>query len=389
MEKTKIDIISGFLGAGKTTLIKKLLKDAFQGEQVVLIENEFGEIGIDGGFLKEAGIQIREMNSGCICCSLVGDFGASLKEVISKYHPDRILIEPSGVGKLSDVIKAVQGVEEETGLVLNSYTTVVDAKKCKMYMRNFGEFFNNQVEYAGAIIMSRTDIVDEAKAQASLELLREINAKAAIITTPIEKLDGKKLLDVMEHPVSLAQELMEEEEVCPECGHVHEHGEHHHHDHDHEEHGHHHDHECGCGHDHDHDEHEHHHDHECGCGHDHDHEEHEHHHDHDHECGCGHDHHDHHHHHADEVFTSWGRETIRKFTRENLEKMLEALSASDEYGIILRAKGMLPAEDGTWIYFDMVPEETEIREGAPEYTGRLCVIGSKLKEDKLAELFGL
>ena len=389
MEKTKIDIISGFLGAGKTTLIKKLLKDAFQGEQVVLIENEFGEIGIDGGFLKEAGIQIREMNSGCICCSLVGDFGASLKEVISKYHPDRILIEPSGVGKLSDVIKAVQGVEEETGLVLNSYTTVVDAKKCKMYMRNFGEFFNNQVEYAGAIIMSRTDIVDEAKAQASLELLREINAKAAIITTPIEKLDGKKLLDVMEHPVSLAQELMEEEEVCPECGHVHEHGEHHHHDHDHEEHEHHHDHECGCGHDHDHEEHEHHHDHECGCGHDQDHEEHEHHHDHDHECGCGHDHHDHHHHHADEVFTSWGRETIRKFTRENLEKMLEALSASDEYGIILRAKGMLPAEDGTWIYFDMVPEETEIREGAPEYTGRLCVIGSKLKEDKLAELFGL
>ena len=381
MEKTKIDIISGFLGAGKTTLIKKLLKDAFQGEQVVLIENEFGEIGIDGGVLKEAGIQIREMNSGCICCSLVGDFGASLKEVISKYHPDRILIEPSGVGKLSDVIKAVQGVEEETGLVLNSYTTVVDAKKCKMYMRNFGEFFNNQVEYAGAIIMSRTDIVDEAKAQASLELLREINTKAAIITTPIEKLDGKKLLDVMEHPVSLAQELMEEEEVCPECGHVHEHGEHHHHDH--EEHEHHHDHECGCGHDHDHEEHEHHHDHECGCGHDHDHEEHEHHHDHDHECGCGHDHH------ADEVFTSWGRETIRKFTRENLEKMLEALSASDEYGIILRAKGMLPAEDGTWIYFDMVPEETEIREGAPEYTGRLCVIGSKLKEDKLAELFGL
>ena len=394
MEKTKIDIISGFLGAGKTTLIKKLLKDAFQGEQVVLIENEFGEIGIDGGFLKEAGIQIREMNSGCICCSLVGDFGASLKEVISKYHPDRILIEPSGVGKLSDVIKAVQGVEEETGLVLNS-STVVDAKKCKMYMRNFGEFFNNQVEYAGAIIMSRTDIVDEAKAQASLELLREINSKAAIITTPIEKLEGKKLLEVMEHPVSLADELMEEEEVCPECGHVHEHGEHHH-DHDHEEHEHHHhdhDEECGCGHDHDHEEHEHHHhdhDHECGCGHDHDHEEHEHHHhDHDHECGCGHDHHDHHHHHADEVFTSWGRETIKKYTKENLEKMLEALSASDEYGIILRAKGMLPAEDGTWIYFDMVPEETEIREGAPEYTGRLCVIGSKLNEDKLAELFGL
>ena len=386
MSATKIDIISGFLGAGKTTLIKKLLKDAFQGEQVVLIENEFGEIGIDGGFLKEAGIEIREMNSGCICCSLVGDFGASLKEVVSKYHPDRILIEPSGVGKLSDVIKAVQGVQEEVGLVLNSYTTVVDAKKCKMYMRNFGEFFNNQVEYAGAIIMSRTDIVDEAKAQAAMELLRGINGKAAIITTPIEKLEGKKILEVMEHPVSLEEELMKEEEVCPECGHVHEDGHHHH---DHEEHEHHHDHE-EHDHHHDHEEHEHHHDHdhECGCGHDHDHE-HEHHHDHDHECGCGHDHHDHHHHHADEVFTSWGKETIKKFTRENLEKILETLSATEEYGTILRAKGMLPTEDGTWIYFDMVPEETEIREGAPEYTGRLCVIGSKLNEDKLAELFGL
>ena len=413
---TKIDIISGFLGAGKTTLIKKLLKEAYADEQVVLIENEFGEIGIDGGFLKEAGIQIREMNSGCICCSLVGDFGTSLKEVVDKYHPDRILIEPSGVGKLSDVIKAVQGVQGDVDIVLNSYTTVVDAKKCKMYMRNFGEFFNNQVEYAGAIIMSRTDIIDEKKAQQAMELLRGINAKAAIITTPIEKLDGKKILEVMEKPVSLEEELMAEEEVCPECGHVHEHGEHHHHDHedecgcghDHDEHDHHHDHdehehhhdECGC--DHDHDEHEHHHEHEghehhhdhddeCGCGHDHDEHEHhhEHHHDHDHECGCGHDHHDHHHHHADEVFTSWGRETIKKYTKENLEKMLEALSASDEYGIILRAKGMLPAEDGTWIYFDMVPEETEIREGAPEYTGRLCVIGSKLNEDKLAELFGL
>ena len=385
---TKIDIISGFLGAGKTTLIKKLLKEAYADEQVVLIENEFGEIGIDGGFLKEAGIQIREMNSGCICCSLVGDFGTSLKEVVDKYHPDRILIEPSGVGKLSDVIKAVQGVQGDVDIVLNSYTTVVDAKKCKMYMRNFGEFFNNQVEYAGAIIMSRTDIIDEKKAQQAMELLRGINAKAAIITTPIEKLDGKKILEVMEKPVSLEEELMAEEEVCPECGHVHEHGEHHHHDHEDE---------CGCGHDHDehdhhhdHDEHEHHHD-ECGCDHDHDEHEHhhEHHHDHDHECGCGHDHHDHHHHHADEVFTSWGRETIKKYTREGLEKMLEALSASEDYGIILRAKGMLPAEDGTWIYFDMVPEETEIREGAPEYTGRLCVIGSKLKEDKLAELFGL
>ena len=342
----KIDIISGFLGAGKTTLIKKLLKEAFEGEQVVLIENEFGEIGIDGGFLKDAGIEIREMNSGCICCSLVGDFGASLKEVVEKYHPDRILIEPSGVGKLSDVIKAVQGVEEDVDIQLNSYTTVVDAKKCKMYMRNFGEFFDNQVQYAGAIIMSRTDIVDEKKAMESMELLRSINEKAAIITTPIEKLDGKKILEVMEHPVSLADELLKEE---------HEH--HHHHDHDEE----------------------------CGCGHDHDHE---HHHDHDDECGCGH-HHDHHHHHADEVFTSWGRETIKKFTREGLEKMLESLSASEEYGVILRAKGMLPAEDGTWIYFDMVPEETEIREGSPEYTGRLCVIGSKLNEEKLVKLFGV
>ena len=413
----KIDIISGFLGAGKTTLIKKLLKEAFEGEQVVLIENEFGEIGIDGGFLKDAGIEIREMNSGCICCSLVGDFGASLKEVVEKYHPDRILIEPSGVGKLSDVIKAVQGVEEDVDIQLNSYTTVVDAKKCKMYMRNFGEFFDNQVQYAGAIIMSRTDIVDEKKAMESMELLRSINEKAAIITTPIEKLDGKKILEVMEHPVSLADELLKEEhehhhhhdhdEECG-CGHDHDHEhhhdhdeecdhdhEHHHdhdeecgcgHDHDHEHHHHDHDEECGCGHDHDHEHHHHDHDEECGCGHDHDHEHH--HHDHDEECGCGH-HHDHHHHHADEVFTSWGRETIKKFTREGLEKMLESLSTSEEYGVILRAKGMLPAEDGTWIYFDMVPEETEIREGSPEYTGRLCVIGSKLKEDKLAELFGV
>ena len=413
----KIDIISGFLGAGKTTLIKKLLKEAFEGEQVVLIENEFGEIGIDGGFLKDAGIEIREMNSGCICCSLVGDFGASLKEVVEKYHPDRILIEPSGVGKLSDVIKAVQGVEEDVDIQLNSYTTVVDAKKCKMYMRNFGEFFDNQVQYAGAIIMSRTDIVDEKKAMESMELLRSINEKAAIITTPIEKLDGKKILEVMEHPVSLADELLKEEhehhhhhdhdEECG-CGHDHDHEHHHDHDekcdHDHEHHHHDHDEECGCGHDHDHEHHHHDHDEECGCGHDHDHEhhhhdhdeecgcghdhDHEHHHDHDEECGCGH-HHDHHHHHADEVFTSWGRETIKKFTREGLEKMLESLSASEEYGVILRAKGMLPAEDGTWIYFDMVPEETEIREGSPEYTGRLCVIGSKLKEDKLAELFGV
>ena len=340
---TKIDIISGFLGAGKTTLIKKLLSESFHGEKVVLIENEFGEIGIDGGFLKEAGIQIREMNSGCICCSLVGDFGTSLKEVVTKYDPDRILIEPSGVGKLSDVIKAVQGVQDEVDIKLNSYTTVVDAKKCKMYMKNFGEFFDNQIQYAGAIIMSRTDIASEKKVQESLELLRSLNKDAAIITTPIENLDGKKLVDVMEHPVSLEQEMLEEEH-----------------------------------------EHHHHHDGECGCGHDH--EEHEHHHHHDGECGCGHDHH---HHHADEVFTSWGRETIKKYTREGLEKILEALSESDKYGIILRAKGMLPAEDGTWIYFDMVPEETEIREGAPEYTGRLCVIGSKLDEHALEELFGI
>lgn len=344
----KVDIFSGFLGAGKTTLIKKLIEEAYKGEQVVLIENEFGEIGIDGGFLKEAGIQIREMNSGCICCSLVGDFGTSLKEVVTKYNPDRILIEPSGVGKLSDVIKAVQGVQDEVDIKLNSYTTVVDAKKCKMYMKNFGEFFDNQIQYAGAIIMSRTDIATEKKVQESLELLRSLNKDAAIITTPIENLDGKKLVEVMEHPVSLEQEMLEEE---------------------HEHHHHHHDDECGCGHDHDHEEHEHHH-----------------HHDHDEECGCGHDHH---HHHADEVFTSWGRETIKKFTREGLEKILEALSESDKYGIILRAKGMLPAEDGTWIYFDMVPEETEIREGAPEYTGRLCVIGSKLDEHALEELFGI
>ncbi|NSK77659.1 GTP-binding protein, partial [Blautia massiliensis (ex Durand et al. 2017)] len=356
----KIDIISGFLGAGKTTLIKKLLKDGFNGEQVVLIENEFGEIGIDGGFLKEAGIQIREMNSGCICCSLVGDFGTSLKEVVTKYNPDRILIEPSGVGKLSDVIKAVQGVQDEVDIKLNSYTTVVDAKKCKMYMKNFGEFFDNQIQYAGAIIMSRTDIATEKKVQESLELLRSLNKDAAIITTPIENLDGKKLVEVMEHPVSLEQEMLEEEhehhhhhhdgECC--CGHDHDHEghEHHHnhdhdeeccgHDHDHDEHEHHHhdhDEEC-CGHDHDHEHHHHHHDEEC-CGHDH--EEH-HHHDHDEECGCGHDHehhhhhdgecgcgHDHHHHHADEVFTSWGRETIKKYTREGLEKILEALSESD------------------------------------------------------------
>ena len=390
----KIDIISGFLGAGKTTLIKKLLGEALKGQQVVLIENEFGEIGIDGGFLKDAGVNITEMNSGCICCSLVGDFGTALKDVITKFNPDRIIIEPSGVGKLSDVIKAVQGVAEDAPIELNSLVTVADANKCKMYMKNFGEFYNNQVESAHTIVLSRTQNMKQDKLEACVAMIREHNKEAAVITTPWDELTGEQLLAAMEKPVSLADMVMAEEEICPVCGGHHDHDDHeheHHHDHDHEEHEHHHhDHdyeECGCGHDHDHDheEHEHHHhdhDHEeCGCGHDHDH-------DHDHEeCGCGHDHH--HHHHADEVFTSWGRETIKKYTRENLEKILETLSETEEYGIILRAKGMLPAEDGTWIYFDMVPEETEIRSGAPEYTGRLCVIGSKLNEDKLAELFGL
>ena len=372
---TKIDIISGFLGAGKTTLIKKLIEEGLKGQKVVLIENEFGEIGIDGGFLKEAGIQIREMNSGCICCSLVGDFGTSLKEVVDKYHPDRILIEPSGVGKLSDVIKAVQGVQGDVDIVLNSYTTVVDAKKCKMYMRNFGEFFDNQVEYAGAIIMSRTDIIDEKKAQQAMELLRGINAKAAIITTPIEKLDGKKILEVMEKPVSLEEELMSEEEVCPECGHVHEHGEHHHHDHDHE---------CECGHHHDHD-------HEC-----------EHHHDHDHECECGHHHdHEHHHHHdgestlyydeedmhdADEVFNSIGIETAHPFTKEELDDKLKTLGTDESLGHILRSKGIVKGTDGKWFEFDFVSGDYEIRECTPDVGGRMCVIGEKLDAHKIYDL---
>ena len=378
---TKIDIFSGFLGAGKTTLIKKLLKEAYKGEQVVLIENEFGEIGIDGGFLKEAGVEIREMNSGCICCSLVGDFGTALKEVIAKYEPQRIVIEPSGVGKLSDVIKAVQKIENEVEIKLNSFTTVVDATKCKMYMKNFGEFFSNQIEYAGTVILSRTDKASEEKIATALEIIRGLNQTAAVITTPIEKLSGEKILDTMENNRSLEKELMDEE-VCPVCGGHHDDEHEHHHDHDHEE--------CGCGHDH---EHEHHHDHdheECGCGHDH---EHEHHHDHDHEeCGCGHDHdHDHHHHHhADEVFTSWGKETTKKYTKEGIHEILEALSNhNDEYGMVLRAKGMVEGEDGQWIYFDMVPGEADVREGAPEYTGRICVIGSKMNEANLARLFGL
>ena len=380
---TRIDIISGFLGAGKTTLIKKLLGDALKGQQVVLIENEFGEIGIDGGFLKDAGIEIREMNSGCICCSLVGDFGAALKDVITKYHPDRIIIEPSGVGKLSDGIKAVDGVEKEAGVALNSATTVVDVMKCKMHLRNFGEFFENQVKSAGTIILSRTDKADTEKVEAAVKMLRELNPEAHIITTPVEVLGGKKVLDTMEGAIINLAQVEEEEhhhhhhdhdECC--CGHDHdEEHEHHHHDHDDE---------CCCGHDHEEHEHHHHdHDDECCCGHDHDHE----HHHHDDACGCGHEHH--HHHHADEVFTSWGQETVKTFTKEQIEGILKKLSEDTAYGMVLRAKGMVAGADGQWIYFDMVPEEYEVRDGAPEFTGRICVIGSKLAEDKLAELFGL
>ena len=402
---TKVDIISGFLGAGKTTLIKKLLKEVYANQQVVLIENEFGEIGIDGGFLKEAGINITEMNSGCICCSLVGDFGKALKEVTEKYHPDRIIIEPSGVGKLSDVRKAVEDAAEAAQLEVNSLITVANAAKIKMYMRTFGEFYNNQVENAGAIILSRTQSMTEEKQMEAAALVREKNPNAVIITTPWDELTGQQILDAIEGTHSLAKELMEEHEHehhhhdgecgCG-CGHDHEHEEHEHH------HEHHHDGECGCGHDHDHEEHEHHHEHHhdgecgCGCGHDHDHEEHEHHHDHEHEhhydengvCSCGHHHdHDHHHHHADEVFTSWGKETPRKYSRDELEHILKTLNESEDLGMVLRAKGMLPCTDGTWMHFDLVPGEYEIRTGAADYTGRLCVIGSKLKEDKLEELF--
>ena len=375
----KIDIISGFLGAGKTTLIQKLLKEALKGEKVVLIENEFGEIGIDGGFLKDAGIEVTEMNSGCICCSLVGDFGSALKEVVTQYNPDRIIIEPSGVGKLSDVIKAVQGVAEDVELDLNSFVTVADAKKCKMYMKNFGEFYNNQVEYAGSIILSRTGDVAEDKLNESVALLREHNEKAAIITTPWDELSGEQILKVMEDGNDMVKELLEEEEICPVCGGHHDHG--HHHDHDHEHH-----------HDHDHEHHHHDHDEECscGCGHDHDHDhDHEHHHDHDEECscGCGHDHDHHHHHHADEVFTSWGKETPKKYNKEELDTILQKLSKDDSYGMILRSKGILQTEDGSWVQFDLVPGEYEIREGSADYTGRICVIGSKLKEDELEGLF--
>ena len=373
---TKIDIISGFLGAGKTTLIKKLLSEAFTGEQVVLIENEFGEIGIDGGFLKESGIEIREMNSGCICCSLVGDFGKSLREVVDTYHPDRILIEPSGVGKLSDVIKAVQDVQAEIDAELNSFTTVVDVTKCRIYRKNFGEFFSNQIEYAGAVILSRTDKAKPEKVEEAVALLRELNDKAPFITTPIAQLPGKKILETMESSKSLEEELLAEV-ICPECGGHHEHGECCDHDHDH-----HHDHEH---HDHDHEGHDHHHDH--------DHEGHDHHHDHEHHDGCcDHDHHHHDHaghHHADEVFTSWVRETIHTYTKEQIAEILKQLESDSSYGNVLRAKGMVAGADGEWIYFDMVPEEHEVRNGAPEYTGRICVIGAELNEEKLAELFGV
>ena len=406
-EMTKVDIISGFLGAGKTTLIAKLLKEAFPGEQVVLIENEFGEIGIDGGFLKESGVEIREMNSGCICCSLVGDFGTSLKEVVEKYHPDRIIIEPSGVGKLSDVIKAVKDLHIENEIRLNSASTVADASKVKVYMKNFGEFFNNQIEHAGTIILSRTQNISEAKLKTDIELIRSLNKDAHIITTPWDDINGKQILDAMENVTNLELEMLAE--AAAKVAEEHEHEHHHHHDHDDEcgcghDHEHHHDHdeECGCGHDHDH-EHHHDHDEECGCGHEHEHEhehhhdhdgecgcghehEHEHHHDHDGECGCGHDHH-HGHHHADEVFTSWGVETPNKYDKEELSEILRKLSETDDYGEILRAKGMLPTPDGKWMFFDLVPEEYEIRDGEPEITGRICVIGAKLKEDALKELF--
>ena len=392
---TKVDIISGFLGAGKTTLIKELLKDAFKGQQVVLIENEFGEIGIDGGFLKDAGIEIREMNSGCICCSLVGDFGEALGEVSRQYHPDRIIIEPSGVGKLSDVIHAVERVKDEAGIVVNSATTVVDVLKAKMYLKNFGEFFKNQVESAGTVILSRTDTekATPEKIEEALALLRPLNPDGRFITTPVSELGGAKVLETIEgYTVDLTK-------LEPEDVHDHDEHEHHHHhdhdddDHDEHEHHHHHDHD-----DDDHDEHEHHHHHDHD---DDDHDEHEHHHRHDHDDDDhdehehhhhhGHDHggHGHHHHHADEVFTSWGRETARKYTAEQIREILDQLGDEEKYGQVLRAKGMVPAEDGTWIYFDMVPEETDIRTGAPEYTGRLCVIGAKLNEAHIAELFGV
>ena len=389
---TKIDIFSGFLGAGKTTLIKKLIQEAYQGEKLVLIENEFGEIGIDGGFLQDAGIEITEMNSGCICCSLVGDFGKALRQVLEQYHPDRILIEPSGVGKLSDVIRAVQGLEMEEA-VLNGFTTVADANKCKMYMKNFGEFFNDQIEHASAIVLSRTTGMSEKKLQDVVALLRTHNEAAAIITTPWEDLTGAQILETMEQKNTLQAEL----ELLEKEAHEHHHHHEHEHDHDHDE-------ECCCGHDHDHDhdhehehEHEHGHDEECCCGHDHDHDhehehehEHDHEHDHDEECCCGHHHHDHdhHHHHADEVFTSWGVETTRKFTVEEIEDILSQFT-SGIYGAVLRAKGIVAGQDGQWIHFDYVPGEENVRHGAASTMGRLCVIGSKIDTGAMKALFGV
>ena len=405
---TKIDVISGFLGAGKTTFIKKLLEEAIAGEQVVLIENEFGEIGIDGGFLKDAGIEIREMNSGCICCSLVGDFGKSLQEVITRYQPQRVIIEPSGVGKLSDVMKAVRDVSADLDVTLNSSVTVVDVKKCRMYMKNFGEFFNNQIQYAGNIVLSRTDIADHDKVEAAVAMIRELNDKASIITTPLDQLTGAQLLEIIEKPDTMMEDLMAEvqEQYHEHHHHDHEHGEecgchdheHHHHDHEHgeecgchdHEHHHHHDHEhdeeCGC-HDHEHHhEHDHEHGEECGC---HDHEHHNHDHEHGEGCSCGCHDHDHHHHHADEVFTSWGMETAAPIKREDLEAVLEDLAETTHYGEVLRAKGMLPTDKaGEWLYFDLVPEQYEIREGKPDYTGKVCVIGARLKEEELNKAFG-
>ncbi|WP_313075071.1 CobW family GTP-binding protein [Lacrimispora sp.] len=407
---TKIDIISGFLGAGKTTFIKKLLQEAIAGEQVVLIENEFGEIGIDGGFLKDAGIEIREMNSGCICCSLVGDFGDSLKEVLTKYNPDRVIIEPSGVGKLSDVMKAVVDVASELDVVLNSAVTIVDAQKCKMYRKNFGEFFNNQIENAGTVVLSRTDIAPGDKIDQAVEIIRELNPKASVVTTPFDELSGKQLMDIIEKPDTMVEDLLAEVkshhhdhdgEGCG-CGHGHGKGHGHgHHKHEHGEgcgcgghgHDHQHDHEkeeCGCGHDHDHDhEHEHHHhDHgkeECGCGHDHDHDHEHHHHEHGEGCGCGHDHD---HHDADEVFSSWGLENVTGMSKDELDKILDELAYGEGFGDVLRAKGMIPgAEKGEWLYFDLVPEQYEIRKGNPEYTGKVCVIGANLKEEELKKAF--
>ena len=380
---TKIDIFSGFLGAGKTTLIKKLIAEAYRGEQIVLIENEFGEIAIDGGFLQDAGVRINEMNSGCICCSLVGDFEAALRQVLEQFHPDRILIEPSGVGKLSDVIRAVQTVESDE-LKLNGFTTVVDANKCRIYMKNFGEFFNNQVEHASAIILSRTDGVSREKLDKCVAMLREVNPSATIVTTPWDELTGAQILETMERQDTLAAELEHLE---------HEAHEHHHHEHDHEHHHHDHDHEDGeCCHHHDHeDEHEHHHhdheDGECCHHHEHDHEHEHHHHDHGEECSCGH-HHDHDHH-ADEVFTSWGAETPHQYTDGEISEILEALLEESKYGVVLRSKGIVPATDGGWIHFDYVPGEVDVRRGGAQVTGRICVIGSKLNEDALKELFRL